>query len=235
MDQNTLAEEATGAENNESQVENQNQNSNGSSERTYTQKEVDDMMAKTKSSAMKKALKPYEDLPPPEELRSLKQEAEEKRQKEQIDRGEFEKTLQELAAKKDEEIKKRDEMIREYKVNTPLLEAASKYKSVSPEQVRTLLSNQVKLSDEGEVVVVDNKGTTKYNDSGNPLSVDELVQGFLSSNPHFVQASPSTSSTKTSHGQGDDDTVDISRLDMSKPEHRRLYADAKAKGKLKTS
>lgn len=235
MDQNnTLANEATGADTTESQVENQ-ENQTNSSERTYTQKEVDDMMAKTKSSAMKKALKPYEDLPSPDELRALKQEAEEKRQKDQIDRGEFEKTLQELAAKKDSEIQKRDEMIREYKVNTPILESASKYKSVSPEQVRTLLSNQVKLSEDGDVVVVDEKGSTKYNDSGNPLSVDELVQGFLSSNPHFVQASPSTSSTKTSHGQGDDNVVDISRLDLSKPEHRRLYADAKAKGKLKTS
>ncbi len=71
-------------------------------------------------------MKPYEDLGDPNELRDLKSEAEKRQQEQQIKRGEFEKTLQELAAKKDDEIHQRDQVIKEYKVNTPLLNAAAK-------------------------------------------------------------------------------------------------------------
>ena len=72
--------------------------------RTYTQKEVDDMMARMRGSITKKILKPYEDLGDPEELRQLKADSEKRRQDNQLKRGEFEKTLQEIVAKKDSEI-----------------------------------------------------------------------------------------------------------------------------------
>jgi hypothetical protein len=68
--------------------------------KSYSQQEVDDMMARMKGSLQKKLLKPYEDLGDPEELRQLRSEAEKRQQEQQIKRGEFEKTLQELAAKR---------------------------------------------------------------------------------------------------------------------------------------
>ena len=43
--------------------------------KTYTQDEVDNMMARMKGSISKKLLKPDEDLGDPEELRKLKAEA----------------------------------------------------------------------------------------------------------------------------------------------------------------
>ena len=141
--------------------------------RTYTQKEVDDMMARTKSAVMKKALKPYEDLGDIEELRQLRLEAEQRQQEQQIKRGEFEKTLQDLALKKDAEISKRDSIIKEYRVNTPLLNAAAKYRSVNPDQVKALLASNVRLNEHGEVEVVDTKGTVRYNDSGEPFQVED--------------------------------------------------------------
>ena len=88
--------------------------------KTYSQDEVDNMMARMKGSLEKKLLKPYEGLGDPTELRTLKEQAEAKAQADAIKRGEFEKTLQDLAAKKDFEIQKRDSVIKEYKVNTPL-------------------------------------------------------------------------------------------------------------------
>ena len=69
-------------------------------DKSYSQKEVDDMMARMKGSLQKKLLKPYEDLGDPETLRQLKAEAEAKAQEQAIKRGEFEKTLKELAAKR---------------------------------------------------------------------------------------------------------------------------------------
>ena len=193
--------------------------------KTYTQDEVDGMMARMKGSLSKKLLKPYEDLGDPEELRSIKTEWERKQQEQAIKRGEFEKTLQELAAKKDAEIQKRDSVIKEYKVNTPLLSAAAQYRAVNAEQVKALLSNNVRLNSEGEVEVVGQDGSVRYNDAGAPLGVNDLVREFLDSNPHFVQSSPATTNTKSSVSNPSPGTLDISKLDMTNKEHRKLYAE----------
>lgn len=198
--------------------------------RTYTQKEVDDMMARMRGSLERKLLKPYQDLGDPEELRQLRAEAEKRQTEQQIRRGEFEKTLQELASKKDAEIQKRDNIIKEYKVNTPLLSAAAKYRSVNPEQVKELLSGRVRLGSDGEVEVVDNKGMTRYTDAGVPLGVDDLVREFLDSNPHFVSASASTTNSRSNFTQAQSGQFDLSKLDLSKAEDRRRYAEAKRSG-----
>jgi hypothetical protein len=192
--------------------------------KTYSQEEVDNMMARMRGSLEKKLLKPYAELGDPEELRQIKTEYEKKQQAEQIKRGEFEKTLQELAAKKDSEIQKRDAVIKEYKVNTPLLSAAAQYRAVNAEQVKALLQTQVRLNDSGDVEVVDAKGAVRYNDAGEPLGVNDLVREFLDSNPHFVQATPATTNTKSSHSQVGNN-IDLSKLDMKNPEHRKIFAE----------
>ena len=192
--------------------------------KTYTQEEVDNMMARMRGSIENKVLKPYKDLGDPDELRELKAQAEKKQQEEQLKRGEFEKTLQQLAEKKDAEIQQRDAVIKEYKVNTPLLEAAAKYKAVAPEQVKSLLANKVRLGESGEVEVLGDDGSVRYNDSGNPFGVDDLVREFIDTNPHFGHPTPSTTNTK-SNDKSDSRTVDITKLDMSNPEHRKLYAE----------
>ena len=193
--------------------------------KSYTQQEVDNMMARMKGSLEKKLLKPYADLGDPEELRTLRTEAEKRAQEQQLKRGEFEKTLQEMAAKKDAEIQKRDSIIKEYKVNTPLLSAAANYKAVAPEQVKALLANQVRLNEDGEVEVVDTKGGVRYTDKGSPLGVDDLVREFLDSNPHFKSASPATTNTKSNVSSGSNGKIDLSKLDMKNPEHRKVYAE----------
>lgn len=200
-------------------------------EKTYTQQEFDDAMAKMRHAVTQKVLKPYQDLGDPEELRSLKQQAEEQRQQEQLKRGEFEKILQEMAAKKDAEIQKREAVIREYKVDTPLLNAAAKYRSVAPEQVKALLKSNVRLGEEGNVEVVGSDGSVRYNDSGVPLGVDDLVKEFLESNPHFVQPTPSTTNTKSSINNSREQ-LDVGKLDMSNPEHRKIYAEMKQQRRL---
>lgn len=200
--------------------------------KTYTQEEFDSHMARMKSSLQKKLLKPYEDLGDPEELRALRLDADKRQTEQQLKRGEFERTLQEMAAKKDAEIQKRDSIIKEYKVNSPLLSAAAKFRAVAPDQVKALLASNVRLNAEGDVEVVDEKGAVRYNDAGEPIQVEDLVRGFLDSNPHFVQATPTTTNTMTSHGAGGSNSVDLSKLDMRKPEHRKIYAEARAKGKI---
>ena len=201
--------------------------------KTYTEEEFNQHMAGLKASLTKKLLKPYEELGDPEELRQLKLEAEKRQQEQQIKRGEFEKTLQELASKKDQEIQKRDSIIRGYKIDTPLLTAASKMKAVAPDQVKALLKNSINLTEDGEVAVFDDKGQVRYTDAGTPLSVDDFVKEFLDANPHFVGATPSTTATKTNISPGKAGQIDINKLDMTNPQHRQLYAEARKAGSIK--
>ena len=224
MSDNTLVNEDTGAsEQNQAQAE-----------KTYTQKDVDDMMARMKSSLQKKLLKPYEDLGDPEELRTIKTQFEQTKNEQMMKRGEFEKILQEKLSAKDAEIQKRDAVIKDYKINTPLLSAAAQYQAVNAEQVKALLASNVRLSNDGEVEVVDSKGSVRYNDKGEPLGVDDLVREFLDSNPHFRAATPATTNTKSNISGTNGPGIDVSKLDMKRPEHRKLFAEAKAKGKIKS-
>ena len=219
MSENTLVQDnATDAATTEQ--ENQAQ-----ATRTYSQAEVDNMMARMKGSLEKKLLKPYEDLGDPVELRQLRDEAAKKQQAEAIKRGEFEKTLQELAAKKDAEISKRDSVIKEYKVNVPILSAAAKYNAVNAEQVKALLSTNVRLNEGGDVEVVDAKGTVRYNDKGEAIGVEDLVREFLDSNPHFKLANPTTTNSKSNIVSKGNGALDVSKLDMNNPEHRALYRE----------
>ena len=201
------------------------------SAKTFTQDEVNAILAKTKGQLERKFASRYEELGDIDELRQLKKEAEHRRQQEQLKRGEFEKTLQELAGKKDAEIQKRDMIIKEYKVNTPLLSAAARYRAVNAEQVRQLLGSNLRLNDLGEVEVIDNKGTVRYNDQGEPLQVDDLVKEFLDTNPHFVAAAPSTTMGKSNISQAESGEIDFSKLDFKLADHRKLYAAEMAKKK----
>ena len=192
--------------------------------KTYTQEEFDNHIAGLKSSLTKKLLKPYEDLGDVNELRALKEAQLKKAQEESLKKGEFEKILQKMAEDKNAEIAKRDSVIREYKIETPLVNAAAKYRAVAPEQVRTLLKNNINLNAEGEVEVLDNNGQVRYNDKGVALTVEDLVNEFLAANPHFVQANPATSSTKSSI-TNNQTPIDINKLDMKDPAQRKIYAE----------
>lgn len=198
--------------------------------KTYTQEEFDRHMAGMRKSIESKFERQLAELGDLNELKQLKANAEKQKQDEALKKGEFEKILQEMAQKKDAEIQKRDSVIKEYKVNSPLLDAAARYRAVAPEQVKQLLSSQVKLNDMGDVEVVDVSGTVRYTDSGAPLSVDDLVKEFLDKNPHFVSPAPSTTNTKSNQGNVSDGEFDVTKLDFKNPAHREKYKQAKAQG-----
>ena len=214
-EQQTSATEATEASTETTQAE-----------RTYTQREVDDMLAKTKGAITKKIASKYEDLGDPDELRNIVSQYQKQQQDQQLKRGEFEKVLQEKMSQRDAEIQKRDRIIEAYKVDTPLLDAAARFRSVNPEQVKALVRNNVRLNVDGEVEVLDGKGMVRYDDAGKPLSVDAYVNEFLQSNPHFIQPTASTTTSRSSVGFKAD-KFDATKLDMRNPEHRKMYAESK--------
>jgi hypothetical protein len=221
MSENTLAIDTGSTDGSADQTQSQ--------AKTYTQQEFDDHMARMKGSLQKKLLKPYEELGDPETLRNIVQDYQNKQIEDQKKRGEFDNILKELANKKDQEIQRRDAIIAEYKVDVPLTNAAAKYRSVNPEQVRALLKSNVRMNSEGEVEIVDSKGQPRYRDSGDPYQVDDLVREFLDSNPHFVQPTPATSGSRNSIDAQGGGQIDLSKLDMKNPEHRAIYAKHKGK------
>jgi hypothetical protein len=212
-------------------TETADQTTNQEATKTYTQEEFDKHMAGMKNSITRKFEKQISELGDLDELKTIRANAEKQKQEEAIKRGEFEKILQDMAAKKDQEIQAKNKVIEEYTVNSPLLNAAAQYKAVNPQQVVQLIRNQVRLGENGRAEVVDGNGTVRYDDTGNPLNVDVLVQEFLSANPHFVAAASSTSASKTSATPATNlQDFDLASLDLTRPEHRKLYAQAKAKG-----
>ena len=57
------------------------------------------------------------------------------------------------------------------------------------------------------------------------MRVDDLVKTFLDANPHFVSAGPSTTASRNSIQTSSAEALDVSKLDMSNPEHRKQYAE----------
>ena len=201
------------------------QNDNQATVKTFTQDEVNAILAKTKSQLEKKYSSKYEDLGDPDSLRQIVSEHQKSQQEQQLKRGEFDRVIQELAAKKDAEIQKRDKVIESFKVEAPIVDAAARYRAVNPDQVKALIRSQVRLSPEGDVEVLDEKGVVRYDDSGKPVSVDSFVQSWLQSNPHFVSAAPATTNTRSNVTGNTTKKLDISKLDMKNPEHRKIYSD----------
>jgi len=200
--------------------------------KTYTQEEVDAMMAKTRNAVEHKVAKKYsayEELGDVETIREAVSTANKLREKKLMEKGQFEKILKEKIDHFESELSKRDSVIREYKVNTPLINAAAKFKAVNPEQVRDLVSRSVRLNETGEVEVVDQEGKPRYGDNGEPVDVDTAVREFLDSNPHFVQATPSTTNTQSATGIKPRGTIGLSDLDMTKPEDRQKYREMRGR------
>lgn len=204
---------------------------NSQATKTFTQDEVNALMARTKSQLEKKFSSKYEDLGDPDELREIVQQHRKNKEDYALKRGEFEKVLQEKLSAKDQEIQKRDRLIEEFRLNTPVIDAAARYRAVNPEQVKALIRNNLRLNADGEVEVIDREGKVKYDDKGQRISVDSYVQSWLQENPHFVQPTPSTTATRSNVGFTQD-RLDITKLDMKNPEHRKLYAEAKKSGQI---
>lgn len=156
--------------------------------KTFTQEELDRIVADRVAREQRKFDKRLSgvDLDEAKELLAKKEAAELERQKE---RGEFDKVLKQTVEKKDAEIQSYKSKLQQTLVDGAILGAASNNNAVNPNQVSQLLKDQTRLSDEGTVEVLDANGVPRYNDSGDLLSVNEMVAEFLTVNPHMVKAS----------------------------------------------
>ena len=199
-----------------------------STPKTFTLDEFNNAMASVRTKTEDKVLKQFKDVDV-ERYRELTAQEDKRKLDEQAKRGEFEKILKDTAEKKDSEIDQLRTQLNSVKVDGAILNAASKYRAVSPEQVAKLVKDNVKLNDAGEVEVWGDNNAPKYNEKGDLLSVDEYIKEFLVSNPHFASAGPAGTGGKSNTQPDGIKDVDISNLDMNNPSHRKVYKDLKAK------
>lgn len=202
-------------------------------DKTFTQAELDRVVADRIARERRKFEKKYEGIDP-EYFHELNQKAEKEKQDKLKAKGEFEQILKAQAEKKDAQINTLMNQVKTIKIDGALLDTASKYKAVNPGQVAKLIKDQVKMNEAGDVEIVDPKsGQVRYNDKGEHITIDDLTKEFLNSNPHFVEATPSGSGTTSKIGDaGGGEKLDINKLDMSKPADRQKYAEYRKKAGL---
>lgn len=156
--------------------------------KTFTQDELDRIVADRVAREQRKFDKKISgiDLDDAKDLMAQREAAQLERQKE---RGEFDSILKQTVEKKDMEIQSYKSKLQQTLVDGALLGAAGNSNAVNPNQVSQLLKGQTRLSEDGTVEVLDANGVPRYNDSGDLLSVNEMVTEFLTVNPHMVKAS----------------------------------------------
>ena len=185
--------------------------------KTFTKEQVEEIVEKRVNRVRGDYKRKYEGIDP-EEYRASKaaQEAEEiERQKE---RGEFEDILKQVNEQKDSKINQLQDRLRDLSVDGALIAAASKGKAINAKQVANLLRGNVRMVEDGSVEVTDESGTPRYDGNGAPLSVDELVDEFLTQNAHFVGPTPSGTGTQSAIGGGTQHQKDV--MDMGHEEYK---------------
>ena len=153
----------------------------------------------------------------------LQKEAEEKSK---IQKGEFEKILKEKSDESSKRISSLQSELRDIKVNKALLSSASRNKAINPDQVVELLKGNINLNESGNVEILDKNGIARYNSKGELLTTDELVNEFLTQNPHFVSASPSGSGSVSNVDRSElSKPFNLSDLNMNNPADKKRYAE----------
>ena len=194
----------------------------------FRQEDVDKIVAERVQRERAKFEKKYSDVNL-DEYKSMIAEKERKELEAKKQRGEFEKILEETVGKKDNVIQDLQKQIHSIKVEGALLNAASAKRAVNPKQVTQLLQNSVKLTETGDVEVLDETGAPRYNDDGKLMTVDQYVTQWLTDNPHFVASTPGGSgSSSNANANNTGDKIDISKLDMTRRSDREIYAKYKA-------
>ena len=161
-----------------------------------------------------------------DEAKAAIEERKKVEEEKQLERGKFDEVMKKKSQEFNEKLSKLEQELKSERIDKQLINAASKNRAISPEQIKELMKNSVQLNAEGKVEVLDNSGTPRYNKDGDLLTVDEAVQEFLTQNAHFQSATPSGSGSVSNVGKSDTNkTLNISDLDMSKPEDRKMYAE----------
>ena len=168
------------------------------------------------------------------EYKTLKAQEEEREIEAMKKREEFDDILKNQKQKYTSEIDTLRSELTSLKVDGTLLAVASGRNAVNPEQVKTLLKQNVGLDETGRPVVFDaNKSVVYDPETSEPQTIESFVNKWLDDNPHFLRSTPGGVVSGGSQGATPNvNGVDLSSLDLTKPADRQKYKQLKAEGKL---
>ncbi len=210
-------------------VESQNQTSESTTETpivekakemTFSQEQLDNIIKQRLESEKAKHQRQLDEVKKAEE-NALK----EKQIQEAKTKADLEKLMQERISEKDTEIQNMKMEIKKERVDNQILSVASRNKAISPSQVVSLLKDQIRLTDDNKVEILDNNKNIRYNEKGEALTIEEKVNEFLDANPHFRQGSIAGTGSQSAIEGKTVKPFNIQDLDMSKAEDRQKYAD----------
>ena len=201
----------------------------------FTQEQLERVVEERLARQRRTLLKKYEGIDV-DRYNTLVEEQETKEKEAALKRQEFDTVLKKTVETKDSTISKLQNELHGIKVEGALLNAASAKRAIKPDQVVNLLKSKIRLADDGQVEVTDDTGVVRYTDDGALMTVDGLVEEFLSVNSHFVtgnsSGSGSTSNAKPNGLAGEIGLENLKNLDMNNPEHRKIYSESMKMGKL---
>ena len=215
-----MSEETIVAEATNENTETTNQVSEQEEQKTFTQAQLNSILESRVMAERRKYEKKIQ-----EEENQKAELVKQEQLKEAKTKQDLEKIMQERLSEKEQEIQKiKSEMVAE-KIDKQILSVASSNKAVVPEQIVSLLKSELQLADDGRVEVLDNNRNIRYNEKGQPLTVEDRVKEFLDTNPHFRQGSLSGSGSQSSIGGNSLRPKSIGDLDLNNPADRKVYAE----------
>ena len=186
----------------------------------FTQEQVDKIIQTRLGAEKAKQEKALAELQKQDEERKKEQEIKDAKTK-----ADLEKLMQERIASKDADIQRLQNSIKKEKIDNSVLSIASKHKAINPAQVVELVKNQVRLSDDNRIEILDNNNNIRYNSKGELFTIEDRVVEFLDANPHFRQGSLAGSGSQSALEGKTVKPFNIQDLDMSKAEDRKKYAE----------
>ena len=225
-EKNNSVEQTQATENNVEQVTEVSNETKSAESKAFTEDQVEAIVQRRLERYKKTVSSKLDGL----DLEEAKKLLEEKKQKEQelaLQRGEFDKVLKETVSKKDTRISALESELQKIRIDETLINTASVLKAINPNEVKALLRGAVKLNDSGNVEVVSENGTPRYNEKGELMSVNELVAEYLNNNPHHLSATPKGTGSQSGIGGNTLKPFNIANLDLSKAEDRKIYAEYK--------
>lgn len=220
MDQNAQVNVEAAVDGQQAQSTQNQTTTQTSNDKVFTQEEVNQIVTKRLAQFEKKFS--GVDVNEYQQLKSVKEQQE---QESALKRQEFDKVLNQVKSASEQKVAALQRELESIKIDGALIAEASSRKAVAPDKVAALLRNQLKLSADGTVEVLDKNGQVRYDaNKATPLGISDLVDEFLKENSFFVAAGPAGSGAKPGFGQETGlQQISVADLDMRLPAHREMY------------
>lgn len=187
---------------------------------TFNQEDVDRIVKQRLEAEKSKHQRMLDEAKKQEEEVLKEKEVQEAKSK-----SDLEQLMKQRIADKDKELADWKSKVKTINVDNSIMSLASKNNAIAPDQVVSLLKNEVNYNDDGRVEILDNNKNIRYNSKGELLTIEDRVNEFLDANPHFRKGSLSGTGSQSSIEGKTVKPFNIQDLDMGKAEDRKKYAE----------